>query len=237
MLAMADERGRAPLVAGDELGTLLHDHQSLRLAVLNSCEGSRGDRSDPFSGTAQSLIQQGIPAVVAMQFEITDDAAIKFGHVLYEAIADGYPLDAATAEARKAIYAEGNLIEWGTPVLYLSAPDGRIFDIQDRPPPVLPPSSEEQARLEGEERTRQETQQQAQEAQVRGGDLAASLPGRIFISYRRQETAWPAGRLYDVLAEHFPPEQILKDVDNIDPGDDFVGRVMETVNLVMCCWR
>ena len=74
-----------------------------------------------------------------MQFEITDDAAITFGHVLYEAIADGYPLDAATTEARKAIYADGNLTEWGTPVLYLRAPDGHIFDIQDRPPPVLPP--------------------------------------------------------------------------------------------------
>jgi hypothetical protein len=140
MLAMEDEHGRARLVAGDDLGMLLHDHRSLRLAVLNSCEGSRGDRSDPFSGTAQSLIQQGIPAVVAMQFEISDDAAITFGHVFYEAIADGYPLDAATAEARKAIYAEGNLTEWGTPVLYLRAPDGRIFDIQDRPTPVLDPS-------------------------------------------------------------------------------------------------
>ncbi len=74
---------------------LLHDHRSLRLAVPNPCEGARGDRADLFSGTAQSLVQQGIPAVVAMQFEITDDAAITFGHVLCEAIADGYPLDAA----------------------------------------------------------------------------------------------------------------------------------------------
>jgi hypothetical protein len=139
MLAMEDDHGRSRLVAGDELGTLLHDHRSLRMALLNSCEGARGDRSDPFSGTAQSLIQQGIPAVVAMQFEITDDAAITFGNVLYEAIADGYPLDAATTEARKAIYTDGNLTEWGTPVLYLRAPDGRIFDIQDRQPPALPP--------------------------------------------------------------------------------------------------
>jgi hypothetical protein len=171
MLAMEDDHGRSRLVGGDELGTLLYDHRSLRLAVLNSCEGARGDRSDPFSGTAQSLIQQGIPAVVAMQFEITDDAAITFGNVLYEAIADGYPLDAATAEARKAIYADDNLTEWGTPVLYLRAPDGRIFDIEDRLPPVLPPSSaeqarreaaEQQARLEAEEQARREAEEQAQ---------------------------------------------------------------------------
>jgi hypothetical protein len=59
--------------------------------------------------------------------------------------------------------------------------------------------------------------------------LSESLPGRIFISYRRQETAWPAGRLYDVLVEHFPPEQVFKDVDNIDPGDEFVERITAAV--------
>jgi hypothetical protein len=37
--------------------------------------------------------------------------------------------------------------------------------------------------------------------------LNESLPGRIFISYRRQETAWAAGRLDDALVQHFPAEQ------------------------------
>jgi hypothetical protein len=59
--------------------------------------------------------------------------------------------------------------------------------------------------------------------------LNDSLPGRIFISYRRQETAWPAGRLYDVLVEHFPAEQVFKDVDNIEPGEDFVERITAAV--------
>ena len=59
--------------------------------------------------------------------------------------------------------------------------------------------------------------------------LNDSLPGRIFISYRRQETAWPAGRLYDVLVEHFPAEQVFKDVDNIEPGEDFVERITASV--------
>ena len=96
--------------------------------MLNACEGARSGASDPFAGMAQSLIQQGLPAVVAMQFEITDDAAIIFAHELYGAIADGYPLEAALAEARGAIRDEGNPTEWGTPVLYSRAPDGRLFD-------------------------------------------------------------------------------------------------------------
>jgi TIR domain len=59
--------------------------------------------------------------------------------------------------------------------------------------------------------------------------LNESLPGRIFISYRRQETAWPTGRLYDLLVEHFPAEEVFKDVDNIEPGEDFVERITAAV--------
>jgi YVTN family beta-propeller protein len=132
LLAMEGLTGRAQPISGSDLGALLHDHRTLRLALLNSCEGARGGRTDPYSGTAQSLVYQGIPAVVAMQFEITDRAAIVFTRGFYEAVADGYPLDAAMAEARKTIRLQPNQVEWGTPVLYLRAPDGRIFDVAPR---------------------------------------------------------------------------------------------------------
>jgi len=123
-----EERGRR--VSAQFIGTLLHDHRPLRLAVLNACEGARASRADPFAGTAQSLVQQGIPAVIAMQFEVTDEAAICFTREFYAAIATGYPVDAALAEARKAIFAEVSEIEWGTPVLYMRAPDGLIFEME-----------------------------------------------------------------------------------------------------------
>ncbi len=149
VLVMEDDAKRGHLVSGQDLGTLLHDHRSLRLAVLNACEGARTSRTDPFAGTAQNLVQQGIPAVIAMQFEISDDAAIILSREFYGAVADGYPVDAALAEARKAIFASGNDVEWGTPVLYMRAPDGRIFDVaplaegasrpvQAQPEPVIP---------------------------------------------------------------------------------------------------
>jgi hypothetical protein len=133
VLVLEDQTGRSRLVSGQDLGVLVHDHDPLRLVVLNACEGARADPNDPFAGTAQSLIQQGIPAVVAMQFEITDPAAIGFASELYTAVADGYPLDAALAEARKAIWADGNQVEWATPVLHLRAPDGRIFNVAPTP--------------------------------------------------------------------------------------------------------
>jgi CHAT domain len=115
------------LVTGRDLGLMIRGNRSLRLVVLNACEGARSARDDPFGGVAQALVRQGIPAVIAMQFEISDPAALVFSQSFYQAIADGLPVDVATLEARRAMFAEGNEVEWATPVLYLRSPDGRIF--------------------------------------------------------------------------------------------------------------
>src|SRR3954464_10854945 len=54
-------------------------------------------------------------------------------------------------------------------------------------------------------------------------------PGRIFISYRRDEDDFPAGWLYERLAAHFGPDQVFKDVDSIELGDDFAEVIAEAV--------
>jgi hypothetical protein len=58
---------------------------------------------------------------------------------------------------------------------------------------------------------------------------ASGSTGRIFISYRRNETAYPAGWLFDRLAAHFGAAQIFKDVDSIELGDDFVEVITAAV--------
>jgi len=115
-------------VTGEQLSVMLRDHTSLRLAVLNACEAGRIDPADPFGGIADTLVRRGIPAVIAMQFEISDTAAIEFAPALYGALAAGRPVDAAVAEARKAIYAVSP-VEWATPVLHLRAGNAHLFDI------------------------------------------------------------------------------------------------------------
>jgi hypothetical protein len=149
VLLLEDELGHSRRISGMQLGTMLADETALRLAVLNSCEGARTSSDDPYAGVATSLIQREVPAVVAMQFEITDRAAIVFGGEFYAALADGYPVDSALAEARKAIFADQNDVEWGTPVLYMRVPDGRIFDVTaapqiERSAPEPPPPVEEE---------------------------------------------------------------------------------------------
>jgi outer membrane protein assembly factor BamD (BamD/ComL family) len=133
-LLFEDELQEGHRVSSRDLGILLHDHRHLRLAVLNACEGARTSMEDQFSGTAQSLMRQGLPAVIAMQFRITDIAAITMAREFYTALADGYPVDAALTEARKAIKTHGNDLEWGTPVLYMRAPNGQIFDVESIQP-------------------------------------------------------------------------------------------------------
>jgi hypothetical protein len=59
--------------------------------------------------------------------------------------------------------------------------------------------------------------------------IIPAVPGRIFISYRREETAYAAGWLFDRLVEHFGRGQVFKDVDSIQLGDDFVEVITAAV--------
>jgi hypothetical protein len=54
--------------------------------------------------------------------------------------------------------------------------------------------------------------------------------GGIFISYRREETAPYAGRLYDHLGEHFGEDNVFMDIDTIPLGSDFAEAVREAVS-------
>ena len=130
ILVLETPEGRAHDVAGEEIGAMLQDERALRLVVLNSCDGARTSHIDPFSGVATSLIEFDIPAVVGMQFEITDLAAIAFSESLYTGLAHGMPIDAAVGPARRAIMAM-TTAEFGTPVLFLRDGDARLFDIED----------------------------------------------------------------------------------------------------------
>ncbi len=130
LIAVSNEEGQARNLTATQLGRLLADHRSLRLVLLNACEGARGSHRDIFSSTASILVRRGIPAVLAMQYGITDTAAIEFSHAFYEALADKWPVDAAVTEGRIAIsISVTNTVEWGTPVLYMRSPDGDLFDI------------------------------------------------------------------------------------------------------------
>ncbi len=135
-LALADHTGRTHPVGADDISRLLAEHHPLRLVVLNACDTGRGSASDAFSSIAAALIRREIPAVVAMQFEITDPAAIVFAQNFYQHVAKRRPVDDSVMRARRALrLANKDTLEWGTPVLYLRALEGRIFDSTSPLPP------------------------------------------------------------------------------------------------------
>ena len=58
---------------------------------------------------------------------------------------------------------------------------------------------------------------------------------KIFISYRRDDSGYTSGRIYDFFADRFGKENILKDIDDIRLGSDFrkeIERMAEECELV-----
>ena len=144
--AQGEVHGRLRLNAaeGDEphwvneldLQSLLGNHASLKLVVLNACEvGEVSARPEGvgFWGVIPSLLRAGIPAVVAMQYAIRDDVAALFGETFYRRLTTGKwagQVDVAVTLARNACrLAFPDDRGFATPILYLRAKDGRIFDV------------------------------------------------------------------------------------------------------------
>lgn len=135
-LLLETETGAPAPVSGAQLGDILRG-TDVRLVVLNACETARSSR-DALFGVAPQLVASGLPAVIANQFPISDQAAQAIAREFYAAVADNLPVDAALAEARKIVRAgEGqSTSDWGPPVLFMRSPDGRILDLR-RPRPGL----------------------------------------------------------------------------------------------------
>jgi cytochrome c-type biogenesis protein CcmH/NrfG len=109
--------------SGSDLGDMLRRERKTRLVTLNACrtaEASADANADPFAGVATALVMAGVPAVVAMQFPVSDKAAIAFSARLYAALGRGEPLEEAVDSGRMRIKAlAADQREWATPVLFL----------------------------------------------------------------------------------------------------------------------
>jgi hypothetical protein len=135
-LFFEDDGGKSRPVNSDTLAHLLKG-TNIRLAVLNACESAMAPTGDAFGSMAAALVRAGLPAVIAHQYAMPDTSAIPFAAEFYRALADGYPVDAAVGEGRKAILSElgtawRDSIDWATPVLFMRAPDGHILSFEEK---------------------------------------------------------------------------------------------------------
>src|SRR5258705_259998 len=132
ILGMIAEDGMPFKKFASDLATMLIGaRKSLRLVVLNCCESAKINVGDKFGNPAIGLMRTGwLPAVVAMQFPITDNAAIRMSEGFYSALANNRPVDDAITFARQLIQDQSR-VEWGIPVLYMRSVDGKIFDVDN----------------------------------------------------------------------------------------------------------
>jgi hypothetical protein len=104
-----------------------------RLVVVNACRTGGTQAHEGTMSVAQALLEEGVPAVIAMQGPIDGAAAARFSRELYTALADGQPLDVAVVQGRQGIAAPQD-VKWSSrqtwlPTLVLGVP----------PDAVLPP--------------------------------------------------------------------------------------------------
>lgn len=218
-LALCDSDGLPSMADGFQLGTLFNTYPEIRLVLLNACEGARNSPKDPFAGVAASLVERGIPAVIGMQFEITDTAAITFSEEFYSALVNGLPVDAALTEARRAVFFMPNWIEWATPVLFMRSPDGILFNIQSLTQKRKAEGDRLAAQIIEQELLEKERDEAERLAKEQAGieKLAAQQAEQVRLEQERSEAE-------KRVAQEAEAERLaLQTAEQVRPGDEKTG--------------
>jgi hypothetical protein len=116
-----------PLTARQLRGLL--NRMGITLAVLTACETARHDTRDALMGVAQALIREEIPAVIAMQFLISETVSLLFTRRFYDFLFRGEPLERIVTETRVGIdiNSDHDRISWGIPALFMRARNGFLW--------------------------------------------------------------------------------------------------------------
>lgn len=129
-LLFEDDAGAQAWVTGQRLAMQLRDLPELRFVFLNACRSASSPSfGDAFKGMAASLVQAGVPVVLAMQFPIRDRDAVILAGDLYERLALGDSVDVALTKARGARFdddPEGMC--WAAPALFTRVKDCKLFE-------------------------------------------------------------------------------------------------------------
>ena len=129
----AEDGTQEDLIAARSFAGFFRDYQSMKLVVLNACQGAAVASTRPLAGIAPQLVRAGIPSVVAMQYPFADTAAVLFAREFYRKLCTGSNrgrVDAAVSHARNRLQMDFvDTLAFATPVLYMRSPTGVIFDL------------------------------------------------------------------------------------------------------------
>lgn len=131
-IAFMDENEEAQWITSDDFAAYFADSAVLpEMIILQACES--GQISPEGTGLAIDLVKKGIPVVVAMQNEVTEEISLVFIERLYDGIMNGLDIAEAVSRSRtylgceykknanqKDFYYCDN--SFGTPVIFTSTP-------------------------------------------------------------------------------------------------------------------
>lgn len=127
---MLDARGSEMLVTPDDLGQVIRGAATPpKLVLFNACNTAAAGGNE--LGMAPVLMRNAnLPAIIGMQYPISDAAAARFTEGFYNALIHHGQVDYAVAQGRKAIAAAEDTTprDWACPVLYTQVADGIVFD-------------------------------------------------------------------------------------------------------------
>lgn len=133
VLLLVDDEGHAAPLLGSELVSRLNDLPRLpRLVFLASCQsaGAGSDRRSADAGVLAALgprlAEAGVPAVVAMQGDISMTTAAAFTTAFFASLDEDGVVDRAMAVARAAVRERP---DWWVPTLFMRLKSGRLWYI------------------------------------------------------------------------------------------------------------
>lgn len=210
-------------IEAEQLGINLRGN-GVRLAVLGGCETGRRDGVSVWSGVAPALVKAEVPAVIANQFSIWDTSAIAFSGQFYRALVGGLSIERAVSAGRIAAYnADPEGRDWGVPVLYLRAADGRLFG----------GASDKEVRQQAQTAAEADVSVRVKEV-VAGGEVLGAEVGEM-LSGKLGVTVNVAGVVYGkVVGAAFGrlgggQTRVETSVDTVESGGSVTGVKIDTI--------
>jgi CHAT domain-containing protein len=115
-------------VSAEDLASMLLRCETLRLVVLNACQGAAAGKEADAVSIAERLVQRGIPAVLAMTSPILDETALQVVRDFYHSLSQGRPVEHAVNDLR--LHLKRNQLEWAAPVLMMGNPRAPLFALK-----------------------------------------------------------------------------------------------------------
>ena len=128
-LILVNRKGGGPdYISAAELGRVLGG-RGTRLVVLSACSTSQPGAVDDFASIAETLIAEGVPAVVANQAPVLNKTVAVFVGQIYRELLSSGNIDKAVTAGRVALsLALKDSPEWGIPTLHRLYGSAQLYD-------------------------------------------------------------------------------------------------------------